>query len=55
MGADFPESSVRAAGLSFEGNVHKTEILMNVTVISCVVARTMDPDLKTVTGSGVLS
>lgn len=55
MGVDFPESSVRATGLAFEGNVHKTEILMNVTVISCVVPRTVDPDLKTVAGSGVVS
>lgn len=53
MGVDFPEFSVRAAGLAFEGNVHKTEILMNV--VSCVVARTMNPDPKTVTGSGVVS
>lgn len=51
MGVDFPESSVRVPGLAFEGNVYKTEILMNVTVISCVIQRTMDSDPKTVTGS----
>lgn len=55
MGVYFPESSVRAAGLVFEGNVHKTEILMNVTFISCVVPRTMDSDMNIVTGSGVAS
>lgn len=42
MGLNFPESSVRAAGLPFKGNVGKTEILVNVPTISCVMPRTVD-------------
>lgn len=46
IGLDFPESSMRAAGLAFKGNVGKIEILVNVTAISCVMPRTMDSDWR---------